>query len=74
LNEARDQLARAGYAVTAKLLPGSPTPVIAELVKSAVIDLLVMGAYGHSQIREFFVGSTMTKMARTCPVSVLMFR
>lgn len=74
LTEARDQLARAGYAVTAKLLPGSPTPVIAELVKSAGIDLLVMGAYGHSQIREFFVGSTTTKLVRTCPVSVLMFR
>lgn len=74
LNEAREQLTRAGFAVTAKLTPGSPTPVIAEKVNSAAIDLLVMGAYGHSQIREFFVGSTTTKMVRTCPVSVLMFR
>jgi nucleotide-binding universal stress UspA family protein len=74
LNEARAQLTRAGYTVTAKLLPGSPASVIAEHVKAAGIDLLVMGAYGHSQIREFFVGSTTTKMVRTCPVSVLMFR
>ncbi len=74
LNEAREQLAQAGYAVTAKLLPGKAAPVIADQVKSANIDLLVMGAYGHSQIREFFVGSTTTKMVRTCPVPVLMFR
>jgi nucleotide-binding universal stress UspA family protein len=74
LNDVRAQLAQAGYAVTAKLLPGSPAPVIAEQVKQIGIDLLVMGAYGHSQIREFFVGSTTTKMVRTCPASVLMFR
>ena len=74
LNETREQLTRAGYTVTAKLLPGSPASVIAEHVKAAGIDLLVMGAYGHSQIREFFVGSTTTKMVRNTPVSVLMFR
>lgn len=38
------------------------------------MELLVMDAYGHSQIREYFVGSTTTKLVRTCPVSVLMFR
>jgi nucleotide-binding universal stress UspA family protein len=74
LNEAREQLTRAGFTVTAKLLPGSPAPVIAEQVKAAGIDLLVMGAYGHSQIREFIVGSTTTKMVRNTQVSVLMFR
>lgn len=74
LNEARHQLIRVGYAVTPKLLPGSPASVIAEQVKAAAIDLLVMGAYGHSQIREFFVGSTTTKMVRNTPISVLMFR
>lgn len=74
LNEAREQLTRAGYNVIAKLLPGSPALVIAEQVKSAGIDLLVMGAYGHSQIREFIVGSTTTKLVRSCPASVLMFR
>jgi nucleotide-binding universal stress UspA family protein len=74
LNEAREQLTRAGFAVTAKLIPGSPAPVIAEQVEAAGIDLLVMGAYGHSQIREFIVGGTTTKMVRNTPVSVLMFR
>jgi len=74
LQDARDRLARAGYTVTAQLLPGKAAAVIAEQVKRANIDLLVMGAYGHSQIREFFVGSTTTKLVRTSPASVLMFR
>jgi nucleotide-binding universal stress UspA family protein len=56
------------------LADGSPASVIAAEVKSSGIDLLVMGAYGHSQIREFFVGSTTTKLLRNTPVSVLMFR
>ncbi|HMO66740.1 MAG TPA: universal stress protein, partial [Verrucomicrobiota bacterium] len=74
LQDARDRLARAGYTVTAQLLPGRAAAVIADQVKSAHIHLLVMGAYGHSQLREFFVGSTTTKLVHTCPVSVLMFR
>ena len=74
LNEARDQLTGAGYNVNAKLIPGSPASVIAEQVKSAGIDLLVMGAYGHSHIREFIVGSTTTKLVRSCAIPVLMFR
>ena len=48
--------------------------MIAEQVKSEAIDLLVVGAYGHSHLREFFVGSTTTKMVRNSPVSVLMFK
>lgn len=74
LQDARERLTRAGHAVTAQLLPGKAAVVIADQVKRANIDLLVMGAYGHSQLREFFVGSTTTKLVRTCPASVLMFR
>lgn len=74
LQDARSRLTQAGYAVTAQLLPGKAAAVIADQVKHAGVDLLVMGAYGHSQLREFFVGSTTTKLVRTCPASVLMFR
>jgi nucleotide-binding universal stress UspA family protein len=56
------------------LLPGQPAAVIAEKVRTAGIDLLVMGAYGHSHIREFIVGSTTNKLLRSCTVPVLMFR
>jgi len=74
LRAARDQLASSGFAVSEKLQSGSASSVISELVKELRIDLLAMGAYGHSHIREFIVGSTTTKMVRTCAIPVLMFR
>jgi len=74
LQEAREQLVQAGHSVTAELKPGNPAAVIAAEMVTRKIDLLVMGAYGHSQIREFIVGSTTTKLVRSCPGPVLMFR
>ncbi|MCT7085102.1 universal stress protein, partial [Salmonella enterica] len=38
------------------------------------IDLLVMGAYGHSRIRQFLVGSTTRTMLRTATMPVLLLR
>ncbi|MFZ3184338.1 MAG: universal stress protein [Pseudomonas sp.] len=38
------------------------------------IDLLVMGAYGHSRIRQFLVGSTTTSMIRTTITPLLLLR
>ncbi|MEC7120360.1 MAG: universal stress protein [Pseudomonadota bacterium] len=38
------------------------------------LDLLVMGAYGHSRLRQFFVGSTTTKMLVRSQGSVLLLR
>ena len=74
LAEARAVLASAGYAVQADHLPGHAEEVIAQTVKREQTDLLVMGAYGHSRIRQFIVGSTTTTMVRTCLIPVLMFR
>ncbi|MBL4609320.1 MAG: universal stress protein, partial [Pseudomonas sp.] len=38
------------------------------------IDLLVMGAYGHSRIRQFFVGSTTTNILQKTSRPVLLLR
>lgn len=74
LDEARAQLAPAGREVRADIRPGEPEKVIVETIKREGINLLVMGAYGHSRIREFILGSTTTTMVRTCLLPVLMFR
>ena len=74
LSQARDLLVAAGYTVQADHVPGHAEEVIAETVKREAINLLVMGAYGHSRIRQFIVGSTTTTMVRTCQIPVLMFR
>lgn len=74
LNEAADKLRAVDYPVTSHAIVGPPEKVILEVLQRESIDLLVMGAYGHSRIRELILGSTTTTMVRTSPVSVLMFR
>jgi nucleotide-binding universal stress UspA family protein len=74
LDSVRDRLTAAGYGVSTELLPGSRDTVIADTVKRHRINLMVMGAYGHSRIRQFIVGSTTTTTIRTVHIPVLMFR
>ena len=74
LKDAADALRGAGYDVETHHEKGHAEDVIADTVKQANIDLLVMGAYGHSRIRQLMVGSTTTAMVRTCLVPVLLFR
>jgi nucleotide-binding universal stress UspA family protein len=64
----------AGYAVTSELLSGDADELISAKVKDTAGDLLVMGAYGHSRVRRFILGSTTTNLIRTCHVPVLLFR
>jgi nucleotide-binding universal stress UspA family protein len=74
LNDARSSLTDAGYAVNADIVEGQPETVILHLVASEDIDLLVMGAYGHSRIRALIIGSTTTEMVRLCKIPVVLFR
>jgi len=43
-------------------------------VSGREINLLVMGAYGHSRVRNLILGSTTTHLIRTCAVPVVLFR
>jgi nucleotide-binding universal stress UspA family protein len=72
--EAGAKLREAGFEVDIHLEPGHPEEVIHGLVQSLSIGLLVMGAYGHSRIRNLMLGSTTTALVRTCLIPVLMFR
>jgi nucleotide-binding universal stress UspA family protein len=74
LEHAATALRGAGFHVTADLLPGDPDEVIASQVIAREIGLLVMGAYGHSRVRQFILGSTTTHLIRTCQVPVMLFR
>lgn len=71
---ARQILSHASFETRSSILPGSAESVIAEYVTANSIDLLVMGAYGHSRIRQLIVGSTTTVMIRTCQIPVLLLR
>lgn len=74
LGAAEAKLSDAGYQVEATVQAGQVENVIGEAIKTDRIDLLLMGAYGHSRIRNFIIGSTTTAMIRTCKVPVLLFR
>ena len=74
LTEAEATLKNAGYEVSIEHRDGEPEKVIEEVVAHDHIDLLVMGAYGHSQIRHLIVGSTTTAMVRSVKIPVLLFR
>ena len=74
LDWARGTLTDAGIDVTARAIAGEPEDAIAAYVRDEAVDLLVMGAYGHSRIRRLIVGSTTTEMLRNCQIPVLLLR
>lgn len=62
------------HPVTTVLDPGKAGKVIPRAVGSTSNPLLLMGAYGHSPIRNLIVGSTTTEMIRTVHAPVLLVR
>lgn len=43
-------------------------------IEKGIYDLVVMGSHGQTGVRKFFFGSTVEKVARRSPVSVLVTR
>lgn len=74
LQEASDQMRTYGLQVTTEVLEGDPEDVLASKVAQEGFDLVVMGAYGHSRVRNLIVGSTTTAMIQSCKVSLLIYR
>lgn len=74
LEGAQATLKAGGHQASVDLAAGQPEKVIAETVERDRIDLLVMGAYAHSRIRSFFIGSTTAEMIRACKIPVFLFR
>ncbi|MCH9806490.1 MAG: universal stress protein [Alphaproteobacteria bacterium] len=64
----------AGYDVKSEIVPGEPDKVIAKAVENDDFDLMLMGAYGHSRIRNLIIGSTTTEMIRSCKIPIVLFR
>lgn len=57
-----------------EVLHGDPEEEILELRESIGADLIVMGAYGHTRIRELILGSTTSHVIRKANVPVLLVR
>lgn len=71
---ARSKLAASGLQVNAEMIEGDVETVLQTYQVEQGIDLLVMGAYGHSRIRSLLVGSTTTTILRTTSLPVLLLR
>ena len=74
LDDAAALLRSGGLDVQSELLSGQPDKVVANRVETGGIDLLVMGAYGHTRIRSLIIGSTTTELIRSCMIPVMLFR
>ncbi|KJH84843.1 universal stress protein [Stutzerimonas stutzeri] len=74
LESARDSLAAAGFEVHIAIRAGEVEPVLHAYQAEYQVGLLVMGAYGHSRIRQFLVGSTTTQMIRSTTTPLLLLR
>lgn len=74
LNAAAARLREAGFDVTSALLQGTVEPALHQYQQANNIDLMVMGAYGHTRIRQFLLGSNTAKMVRMSDIPLLLLR
>ncbi|MCR5183989.1 MAG: universal stress protein [Opitutales bacterium] len=73
LTEIEKQLSGGNYRLKVQMLSGVPAEAIQTYAKTNAITCILMGAYGHSKIREFIIGSTTTEVVRRCLVPFLLF-
>ncbi len=74
ISHAKQELEAAGFKVVFKA--GDALNInegIASYVVDNEIDLLVMGAYSHSRMRNLLLGSTTTALIKTCKIPLLLF-
>lgn len=71
---AQATLEAAGFEVTALLTPGDAETVIARAVKEQQIDMLIMGAFGHSPWRSLLFGSKTADLLRSSIIPTLLLR
>jgi nucleotide-binding universal stress UspA family protein len=74
MNAAQSRLAARGLQASIDIEAGEPETALDRKIATEGFDLLVMGANGHSRLRNLIIGSTTTAMIRACKVPVLLYR
>jgi nucleotide-binding universal stress UspA family protein len=74
LDAAKQRLEKKGFTVTASFIEGDIHQSLMEYKTTNNVDLVVMGAFGHSKLRQFFVGSNTIKMLERCDVPLIVLR
>jgi len=71
LNFYKKQLEQKGYKVNAKLGYRSRTKEIVRIVKEEHADMLVIGAHGHTGLKDFIYGETVNSVRHELKIPVL---
>lgn len=74
LNWAEQQLSSGGFKAISSVSPGDVENTIMDYCVQQKIHLLAIGAYGHSRIRQFWVGSTTTNLLARATIPLLLLR
>lgn len=74
LNDARAALASTGFDAQVARVPGEPATALTAYAREHAVDLIAMGAYGHSRIRHLMVGSTTTAILGQVRLPLLILR
>ncbi|WP_372592519.1 universal stress protein [Guyparkeria sp.] len=74
IQAANTKLQKAGFDTQVAIRQGKVDEAVSMYIEEKSIDLLAMGAYGHSPIRYLVLGSTTTKMIMKADVPLLVVR
>lgn len=74
MHKAKQLALDGGVDARLELLHGDPETEILQARESAGANLIIMGAYGHTRIRELILGSTTSHVLRKANVPVLLVR
>lgn len=74
LDKAKTLLEESGHRVETATLQGDIEPALHRYQQEHDVDMVIMGAYGHSRLREFLLGSTTNDMIRHATVPHLLLR
>lgn len=74
LNEAKEIYEKENIEVNTSVLSGEPKKAILDYLEQNDCDILAMGAFGHSRIKEFIFGSFTSEMLEKIKKPILLFR
>lgn len=74
LDEAAGVLKNAGFETSTAIVSGEAGVALTQYQQQQNIDLMIMGAYGHTRIRHLILGSTTTAMISKTMISLMVLR
>ena len=71
---AAERLKQAGLFITQSVLTGAVDEALLSYQQQQQLDMIVMGAYSHTRLRQYFVGSNTTQVLAKSIVPLLIMR